>query len=213
MKKAIVLGSTGLIGTQLTQLLIADKRYSEIIILVRKKTSVVHTKLTQIVYDFNNGDATHFDADEIYCCLGTTIKTAGSKENFYKVDYTYVVESAMLAKKSCKQFAVISSMGASETSSNFYSKTKGEMESAVGKLHFETSCIFRPSLLLGNRKEFRLGEKIATFFMTRLSFAIPLKYKAITDVLVAKSMVHFMNSNQKGNYVIESDAMQLMKKQ
>ena len=211
MKIAIIIGSTGLIGHKLTEQLLNDNRYSKVTILVRKKARPDHPKLEQLVFDFDNPDISVFKGNELYCCLGTTIKTAGTKEAFYKVDYNYVLNSAKQAKQNgIAKLAVISSMGANKRSSAFYTKTKSEMEDAVAGLNFDSCFILRPSLLLGNRKEFRFGEKIATLLMKSLSFIIPDKYKGIKDEQVAKAMIHFMNTNEKGNHIIENNLLLLV---
>lgn len=206
MKTAIVLGSTGLIGKEITNQLLNNTNYSKVIILVRSKQNTSHPKLEQIVFDFNNPNEAAIQSDDLFCCLGTTIKKAGTKEAFYKVDYDYVVNTAKIAKANgIKQFAVISSMGASETSGIFYNKTKGQMENAVKAISFTSTYIIRPSMLLGKREEFRLGEMIGKAFMTVLSFLIPKKYKAIYDLQVAKATIHFMNENASGFFVKEND--------
>lgn len=208
MKTAIVTGATGLIGNAVIQQLLNDTRYSNVLILVRKKLALDHPKLKQLVFDFDKPDASLIKGDELYCCLGTTIKTAGSKEVFFKVDHDYVVHTAKLAKQNgIDQLAVISAMAANSKSSVFYNKTKGEMEEAISDIGFKTSYIFRPSLLLGNRKEFRLAENLAKLIMVPLSFLIPKKYMAIKDTQVARAMIHFMNSQHTGNHIIENDAM------
>ena len=208
MKTAIIIGATGLIGTELTKQLLKDSRYSVILLLGRNKTVLDHPKLKHVALDFDHPDASMIKGDELFCCLGTTIKTAGSKEVFYKVDHDYVVNTATLARHNgIARIAVVSAMGADSNSSVFYTKTKGDMELAVSALAFEACYIVRPSMLLGNRKEFRLGETIGKWIMIPFSFLIPKKYKAIKDSQVAKSMIHFMNSSLKGNHFIENDTM------
>lgn len=208
MKKAIIIGASGLIGKALTTELLNDIRYSEIILLVRKPLELSHQKLKQVVFNFEAPDSSVLNADELFCCLGTTIKTAGSKEAFYKVDYHYVVNTAKAARANgVKKMEVISSMGADKNSSIFYSKVKGEMEDALSALGFDELVIVHPSLLLGNRTEFRLGETISKWLMIGLAFLIPKKYKAIKDTQVAKAMIHYMNLNITGKVVIENDAL------
>ena len=205
MKKALVIGGTGLVGNQLIHLLLADEHY-RVIALVRKPMPIQHNRLTQVVFDFDHPDAAVTVADEIYCCLGTTLKVAGSKAAFYKVDFEYVLSIATMAFRSgAKKFALVSSMGANKNSGIFYSKTKGAIEEAVTTIGYESLFILRPSMLLGQRTQLRLGEKIGQFMMSVLSFAIPKKYKGIEARQVAKGMIAVMNSNEIGVHILESD--------
>jgi uncharacterized protein YbjT (DUF2867 family) len=207
MKTAIIVGATGLIGKQLTQLLLEDKRYSEIKLLVRRPIETQNEKLKVIIFDFDDPDTSVVTADEIFCCLGTTIKTAGSQSAFLKVDFEYVLNIARKGfENGVIKFAMISSMGASKDSRVFYNK-KGQIEEAVIQIGFEGCYILRPSLLLGERSESRPGEQIGKFFMTAFSFLIPKKYKAIKAEQVAKAMIAIMNSGTKGVQVLESDLL------
>lgn len=208
MKTAIIIGATGLVGSSLTKLLIDDTRYEKIRILVREKINLEHPKLEQIVFNYENPDHNVIKGDEIYCCLGTTIKKAGSQSAFKKVDYEYPIKIASFAKTNgINKFGIISSMGASSKSSIFYNRVKGETEEALTKLSFGTLYLFRPSLLIGKREEFRLGEIIAIWVMTLFSIVIPAKYKGIKSIKVAKAMIHYMNQTEKGAIIIESDKM------
>jgi len=148
-------------------------------------------------------------ADDVYCCLGTTIKKAGSKEAFYKVDHTYVVQLAQVtAGKGATQFLVVSSMGADAGAMFFYNKVKGEMERDVQQQGLNTVHIFRPSLLLGEREEVRTGEEVASKVMEPLSKLMigPLKkYKPIAGETVAKAMLYAATQNQYGVHIHPSD--------
>ncbi len=206
MKTAIIVGAGGLVGRSLVKFLLADSRYGKVVVLVRKKIDLIHVKLQQHILDFDNPDKNLLVADEIFCCLGTTIKSAGSKAAFYKVDHDYIINIAALAfLNGIKKFALVSSMGANENSGVFYNKTKGKTESDLKKIGFEQLFILRPSLLLGNRSEFRLGESIAKLLMVNISFVIPKKYKPIEGSQVAQALISSMNSNNNGVHVIESD--------
>jgi uncharacterized protein YbjT (DUF2867 family) len=207
MKKALVVGGTGLIGKQLIELLLEDERYI-VIALVRKPLAIKHTKLISVQFDFDNPDTPAVVADEIFCCLGTTIKTAGSKPAFYKVDYEYIFTIAQAGySNGAKKFALVSSLGANKDSNFFYRKTKGAIEEAVTRIGYESLFIFRPSILLGHRSEFRPGEMIGKLLMTIFAFAIPKKYKAIKAGQVAKAMIAAMNSAKTGVYILESDTI------
>lgn len=208
MKTAIVLGATGLIGKKVTEHLLKNDNYSTVIILVRKPLNINHPKLKQHIFYYDAIDNTLLKGDDLFCCLGTTIKTAGSKEAFRKVDLDYVVNVAKASKvNGINHFAVISAMGANKNSTVFYNQIKGEMEESIKAVGFNSTYIIRPSLLLGDRKEFRFGELIGKFFMITLSFLIPKKYRAIYDVQVAFAMIHFMNQTERGFFVKENDEL------
>jgi len=208
MKTAIVLGATGLIGKKVTEHLLKNDSYSTVIILVRKPLNINHPKLKQHIFNYDAIDKTLLKGNDLFCCLGTTIKTAGSKEAFRKVDLDYVVNVAKAAKENgINHFAVVSAMGANKNSTVFYNQIKGEMEEAIKSIGFDSTYVIRPSLLLGDRKEFRFGELIGKFFMITLSFLIPKKYRAIYDVQVALSTIHFMNQNERGFFVKENDEL------
>ena len=210
-RNALIAGASGLVGGHCLQLLLKSDRYSQVISIGRRDLPLIHPKLDQKVIDFNNLKkyASEFAADDVFCCLGTTIKKAGSKENFYKVDYTYVVELAKLAaSKNASQFLVVSAMGADASSMIYYNKVKGEMERDVQQQDFRAVHIFRPSLLLGDREEERTGEELASKIMKPLSGLMigPLrKYKPIEAEDVAKAMLHAADLRSSGVHVYPSD--------
>ena len=208
MKTAIIAGATGLVGEQLLQQLLADPDYGKVIAIVRKPLEITHEKLEQHVIDFGQlpGAISGLTADHGYCCLGTTIRTAGSKENQYIIDHDYVVAfAAACLKTAVSRFAVVSSIGADATSSNFYLRTKGEMERDIQKIPFKGICICRPSFLLGERKEFRAGEKTAIVLMKVLG---PLmigglkKYRGIQAADVARLMISWIRTEMDGVKII-----------
>lgn len=212
--KAVIAGASGLIGNELVHLLLKQDSYKEVIILVRKKIDFTHPKLTQLVIDYDHpgADFQNLEADVCFCTLGTTMKKAGSKEAFLKVDYTYPLMLANHCKeKAFDQFHIVTAMGANETSSIFYNQVKGKIENDIQKLALNKLFIYRPSMLLGERSEFRMGEKIGQILMISLSFLFmgPLKkYQAIKGKTVAQSMINnSLKSNQKLN-ILESDQIQ-----
>ncbi|MDP3557160.1 MAG: oxidoreductase [Bacteroidota bacterium] len=209
MKTALVVGATGLVGSNLVNQLNDSKFYSKIILLVRRKSELNHLKIEEKVIDFDNIDASIIKGDDIFCAIGTTLKKAGSKENQYKIDCEYPFKIAQIAKQNnVKQFILVSSLGADAKSSNFYLKTKGDLEEKISDLNFETFIIIRPSLILGDRKEFRLGEKIGVVLFKILS---PLfigglkKYKGVKASSIAKTMIKLANENLTGKVIVESD--------
>lgn len=210
-KTALIAGSTGLIGSQLLQLLLDSDRYNHVIALTRQDLPLQHSKLTQLKIDFSKlGESLDdFAADDIYCCLGTTMAKAGTKENFYQVDFYYPLLLAKSGKqRGAKQYMLVSALGADKNSSIYYNQVKGEIEEAVTKEHFEATHIFRPSLLLGDRSEQRTGEDAARIFYKIFGFLIPKKYKAINSANVARAMLHFASQEQKGIHIHESKDLQ-----
>lgn len=216
MKTALIAGTTGLTGTALVTLLLSDTRYDKIIVLVRKSSPVTNPKITEMVVDFEKL-ASYVEAidkvDDIFCCLGTTMKKAGSKAAFKKVDYEYPLRLAQLGEKiGINHFLMISAMGANVNSSVFYNKVKGETERDISLLKIPAITFFRPSLLLGDRKENRPGEKVGIAIAKFLSFSMvgPLKnYKAIEVSDIARAMIKEANDgNRKGVKIVLSGEMQ-----
>ena len=193
-RKALIAGSTGLIGGYCLQALLDDPNYSEVTAIVRRPILKTHRKIKVIVSNFTNlpKDLSNIQAHDIYCCLGTTIKKAGSQEAFKKIDFTLVVIVAeLMRKQGAEQFVVISSMGANKDSKVFYNRTKGEMESALKDLDYPCLRIIRPSLLLGSREEFRLGEKIGMILSPVLKLFLLGSLKKYAPIEAA-SVAHFM---------------------
>ena len=214
MKTALIIGSTGLIGSHLLNQLLDSNDYIKVITFVKRDTGLKHPKLTQHIINFDQPE-TYKElvvGDDLFCTIGTTIKNAGSKDAFRKVDFEYPKEFATIAlQNNVKQFLIISSLGADANSGNFYLKTKGEIQDFLRECNFESVTVLQPSLLLGNRKEFRLGEKIGSFFMKLFSFLLIgnlKKYKPIQSEAVAKAMFSSAQKNYKGFHIIESNEIQ-----
>lgn len=212
-KTALIAGAGGLVGSRLLNQLIHDSEFEIIKTIVRKPLNTGSNKVSELIVNFDelNKYSQKFSADVVFCCLGTTIKTAGSQENFRKVDYTYCVELAKAAKtQGVKQFMLVSSIGANAKSSNFYLRTKGEIEDAIALMNFENFIILRPSMLLGERKEKRFGETVGKIFMQTFSFAFAgglKKYKAIGASTVASCMVALAKNPGKGKMIFENDVI------
>lgn len=221
MKKiALVVGATGLVGSQLVQTLLDAEEYSKVIIWVRRPTRITHEKLEEVNIDYEKLEEQPIDPgiDTVFCCLGTTIKKAKTKEAFKKVDFDYPFILAQKAKNArISYFSVISAMGANEKSSLFYSQTKGQLEAALRDIGFRRLSIFRPSLLLGRRDEFRLGEGVAAVLMSKIlpfMFHGPLKrYRPIKGAVVAKAMYLDSLKPGKGSNIYQSyEIAELVKK-
>lgn len=217
-RNALIAGATGLVGSSLLRQLLADDQYDKIIIITRKPIDNKHPKLIQQQIEFNSIETLRLNlpVDDVFCALGTTIKTAGSQDAFYKVDYSYVVNLAKWSAASgVRRFMVVSAMGANNKSGIFYNRVKGEMEAAVSQLNIPQKQVFRPSLLMGNRTEKRGGEKIAQVVMGGLGFLFVgpfLKYKGIHADVVAGSMIKAAKLDVSGFKIYESGEMQVMGK-
>ena len=201
LKTALVLGATGLVGKTLVEQLCQDHRYQTVTCLVRKPLSLNFfcasaDKVQPIVVDFENLQdyQGYFGCQHIYVCLGTTIKKAGSKGAFRKVDFEYVHVAAQLARaQRAVSFVWISSVGANAKSHNFYLRVKGELENAIiGMSGLDNACAVRPSLLLGEREEMRPAEKLASVispFLSPLLVGGLMKYKPVQAADVAAQMI------------------------
>jgi uncharacterized protein YbjT (DUF2867 family) len=212
-RTALLAGATGLVGTHVLEYLLADDAWSRVVTVGRRTMPQRHEKLEQRVVDLGGieamGDLPH--ADEVFCCLGTTIKQAGSQQAFRRVDYDFVAGLARAGLRvGATQFLLVSAIGADPESRVFYSRVKGEAEAAVRKLPYRAIQIFRPSLLLGERSEFRLGERIAMVGAPLLQLLLVSRlrrYRPIQASDVARAMVHIAREAPRGPNVYEYDAI------
>jgi len=210
MKTALIFGSSGLVGSHLLSLIIKNNNYNKIKLFTRSETTISNSQIEIIKIDFNNLE-NHKDSiigDDCFFCIGTTRKNTPDKNEYIKVEYNIPVEVAKIAKEnSINSFTYISSMGANPSASGLYLKNKGQAEEALKKLNFPKLSIMRPSILLGNRRENRIGEKIGIFVMKSFS---PLflgkmkKYKPIKVENVAKAMINVVENNYQKT-IFESD--------
>ncbi len=209
-KTALLAGATGLIGSQLLPLLLASERYSKVIVVGRRALHLTHPKLTQVVTDLDKLHDVRLQliADDVFCCLGTTMRQAGSQEAFRRVDFQYVVTLAELtAGHFASQFMVVSSLGADAEARVYYSRVKGEMEAAVRQVPFRAIHIFRPSLLLGPRAQPRLGERLAAGALRLLRPLLRgplLRYRPVLAAAVAVAMLRAAEEDGGGVRVHES---------
>jgi uncharacterized protein YbjT (DUF2867 family) len=211
MKTALLAGATGLIGGQLLELLLNDNRYAQVIAISRRPLKNSHSKLRNIVADIASLEQ-HKDqlaADDVFCCLGTTMHQAKTKEAFWHVDFDYSVLLAKLSWESgAKQFSLVSALGARKSSFIFYIQVKAWTEEAIASIGFEGYHIFRPSLLVGPRTKPRAVEVAAKWFYRTFDFLIPKRYKAIESIRVARAMLALADQEWKGNFIHESDDLQ-----
>jgi uncharacterized protein YbjT (DUF2867 family) len=196
-KNALLIGATGLTGKILLQRLLENENYQKVTVLVRNSLRIQHPKLEERIIDFDQWNESVI-ADDVFCCLGTTIKIAKTKEAFSKVDLEYPVKIARLQLSAgSKQFAVISAMGADSSSIFFYTRVKGQMEDQLKKMPYPGLYILRPSLITGNREEKRTGEKFANLlakFFNPLLMGPLKKYQSVSAEAIAKCMIHNTNT-------------------
>ncbi|MEH6344464.1 MAG: hypothetical protein V7785_05220 [Bermanella sp.] len=211
MKKNILMvGASGEVGQRLVKQLLLDTRVDCIHLLNRRQLKMNDPRVIQHQVDFNqlNTLDLKLDFNLAYCCLGSTIKQAGSKAAFEKVDLHYVTEFAQLAQRhNAARFAVISSIGANAHKGGFYLQTKGRMEEALQAMTWQQLWVFRPSLLIGQRKQFRLAEQFGALASKLISPLLvgPLKnYRPIEMDNVANAMASILGLNQMGTSLIEN---------
>lgn len=209
--KAIIAGSTGLIGSNLLNILLNEPAYSEVIILVRKETGLKHVKLREIIVDFNNLDnpANEITGHAFFCCLGTTKKKTPNLDKYFEIEHDYPVKLAQLAlENGVSQYHFVSSIGADKNSSTNYTKFKGQTEDDLQQLNFKTLHIYRPSFLTGARKEFRLIERMAIglmYVVNPLLVGSLKKYRSIPAQTVAMAMYNESLKNNEGVFIHASD--------
>ena len=209
MPTSIIVGSTGLVGGNVIKVLSNKKQRA--IALTRRSIPNLPPNITEMIIDFDafekNGSLP--SCNNVFICLGTTIKTAGSKENFRKVDIDYCLSIARKAKESgAETLSLISSIGANSSSKNFYLRTKGELEESIQRLGFSTVNIFRPSFLVGERSEKRLAEKIAinlAKIMDLFLIGTASKYRSVKAESLAKTMVLKADNKSGVNYFYFDD--------
>lgn len=211
MKRACLAGATGLVGGYLLQKLLSDESYTSVQALTRRPLTFHHPKLRNLVINFDDLEiqSPHLQADEVFCCLGTTIRKAGSEQAFRKVDYEYPIKLARVAKQAgANAFFLVSALGADKNSWFFYNRIKSETEEGIIGMGFDRTHIFRPSLLLGPRSEKRAGEDAAKVFFQFFGWMVPVKYRAIHAEKVARAMLFHAAQKQNGVFVHESWALQ-----
>lgn len=213
---ALLLGYTGATGSALLTELVKSDKVNQIICLGRKAPAYDHHKITWIASDLNRL-TDHLDAfagiSRVYCCLGTTMAKAGGKEAFRKVDDNMVVDAAMVAAQAgVASFSVVSAVGADAKSLFFYNRVKGEMEEALQKMELKRLCIYRPGLILAERNDNRMGEKLAAAIFPIFQPLLPQKYRAITAKTIARAMLLNSIKTDEGKEVLYNGEMEVLSK-
>ena len=213
MKTAIIFGSSGLIGNELFKTIILNNSYEKIKVFVRSIPEINNPKVEIIKTDFTNLKQYKdiIKGDECFFCIGTTKKDTPNKDEYRRIEYNIPIDVAKIAKEnSVNSFFYISSIGANPNASSNYLKNKGQVEEELKNLNFPRLAIIRPSLLVGNRKSFRLDEVIFTPIMNTLTFfafGSLKKYKPIKIKNVVKSII-YISKNEPNKTVFESDELE-----
>ena len=209
--KAVIAGASGLIGSNLLNILLNAAEYNEVLVIVRKELSLQHKKLVQLIIDYDDLDqhANAISGHAIFSCLGTTNKQSPDKSQYRKIDHDYPLQLAQLAKKNgVNQFHVVTSLGANKNSSTFYLKLKGELEYDLQKTGLKTLHIYQPAMLMGERQRNHILEKIATGIFKLID---PLligglkKYRSIKGETVARAMFKKSLESATGTFIHVSD--------
>lgn len=194
MKRAVLAGASGLVGGELLKCLLLSERYEKVVALLRRPLPLTHPKLETRVIDFDQLDryVNLMAVDDVFCCLGTTLKKTPDREKYYKIDVGYPLKLAGMARDmGASRYLIVSAMGADPHSTIFYNRIKGQVEHELKLMGLPGLYIFRPSLLLGERSEHRTGEQLAAAISRKMNFLFkgPLsKYRPIEAGMVARAM-------------------------
>ena len=206
--KALIIGATGATGKDLLDILLQDDDYTEVVIFVRRPSGLVHSKLSEIITDFDKLEAVsaYIRGDVSFSCLGTTLKAAGSKDRQWHIDYEIPARFADMAKANgIPSMVLLSAYGASPTSRVFYSKVKGALEEYIASLAFNQYIIFRPGLLL-RRQTDRTGERMfATILQWLNRIGLFKKFKPMPTAILATKMAGIAKVLPAGKHIIELD--------
>jgi uncharacterized protein YbjT (DUF2867 family) len=208
-RNALLVGATGLVGQHLLARLLADPSFVSVLTATRRPLGITHPKLTERIVDFESLSTVDLPPiSDYFCCIGTTIRQAGSQPAFERVDHFYAVAFAQRALKAgALRCLFVSSLGADPRSRVFYNRVKGEVERDLGMLPFDGVIAFRPSLLAGRRENVRLGERLALAVLQPLGRLLPARLRPIAADEVARAMVAVSRRAPSGRLVIESDAI------
>jgi uncharacterized protein YbjT (DUF2867 family) len=213
-RTGVVLGASGLVGSECLKCVLEDPSFGSVHALVRRPLSVDHPKQIQHTVSFDALDeaAPYWNAEDVFCCLGTTMAKAGSQEAFRRVDHDYPLAAARCAKKGmARSFVLVSALGSNAGSRVFYNRVKGETERDLRALELNALVILRPSLIVGDRKEPRPGERIAAALLKPLAAVMVgrlKKYRPIHASTIGRAMLVLSLENRRGISVLESDAIE-----
>ena len=211
-KKVVVFGSSGLIGSYLINYLLSEPTFKQIVLVTRRPVSISHKKIRNQIINFSSKSQIKNSIKNcciVFSAIGTTkAKVKNNKKKYREIDFDINFNIAQYCKiNNVNKFILVSSSGANAKSSNFYLKLKGEIEYEINKLNLNSFIVFRPSLLLGNRTEFRLGERIGQVILPFFSRILPPNIKPVHAKLVAKAMIIYSKSNTFGNNIINNKSI------
>lgn len=209
-QRALVIGGTGLVGSHLLEQLDADNGFDTIYALSRRPCAT-HSRFVNIVTELDavTGNEDFFNVDVVFCAIGSTIKKAGSQAEFHRIDYELPMHIARLAKaRGVKKFVLVSSIGVTPDSKYFYLQVKYALERDLAALGFEQLSVLQPSLIMGDRKEFRFGELISRVLMKYLNPFTPARYRGVHAHSIAASMIkEACNAGSGVRYVSNADIL------
>ena len=212
-KNVLLIGASGLIGSELVQLLLRDDKIKSVKVFVRKTLAITDQKLREILVDFEHLEdfKDEFQGDALFCCIGTTRKKTPDLAAYKAIDYGIVLAAANIARSNqVPQVHLVSAIGATVSSKIFYNRLKGEIEKDVIKLDFPTTVIYQPAMLLGKRSESRpaecIAQKIMPFFDVFL-LGKAQKYHSIEAKKVAESMLDNLHKPKEGVSVLQYEKM------
>jgi uncharacterized protein YbjT (DUF2867 family) len=212
-KNVLLIGASGLIGSELVQLLLRDDKIKSLKVFVRKTLAITDQKLREILVDFEDLEdfKDEFQGDALFCCIGTTRKKTPDLEAYKAIDYGIVLAAANLARSNqVPQVHLVSAIGANISSKIFYNRLKGEIEKDVLKLDFPTTLIYQPAMLIGKRSESRPAEFIAQKLMPFFDVFLlgkTRKYHSIEAKKVAESMLYNLHKSKDGATVLQYEKM------
>lgn len=207
----MLLGATGLVGQECLRLLIDDESVSRVVVLTRRPTlpALAALKVEEHIIDFADlaSCGAFFDVDQVICALGTTLRKTPSRDVYRSIDFNYPVTAAHMAvERGARHYLIVSAVGANSKSPLFYNRLKGEVEDALKAMPFRSLTIAQPSVLIGERVEPRLSEKIAW----SLAFLTPPKYRPVHAASVAHALVHFARLDERGVRIIPNKEIALL---
>lgn len=206
--RLLLIGSTGLVGGHVLDQALADPRVTAVVAPVRRPTARVHPKLSSPPIDFEHldPDASWWHADAVICTLGTTMKRAGAKAAFRRVDHDYPLEAARLARtRGTPTYVLNSAIGADVDSRFFYNRIKGELEQDLLKEGFVSITFVRPGLIGGGRAEFRLGERVSAGVLNVLGPILPRRWRVNPATRIAEALLTAALAPQPGQHVVTAE--------
>jgi len=212
IKSVAVIGASGLIGGELLSFLMSDHRFERVMVLTRRSLGIVHPKIQECVIDFHDKEAVRQSlngTEIIFCTIGTTMKKVkGDLKLYRQIDFDIPLQVALIGKEiGIRQFLLVTAFGADSKSRNFYLRLKGEVEDAIHSLNLPSFSVFHPSVLLGNRKEFRPAERVAVTLLPFIEWLFPFNYRSIKASTVAKAMICAAADKKTGFHIYSRKEM------